>query len=204
MRLSFRGRLFYLFLLLFVLVGSLAGLILERTLSRRIEAAVSDQLWSLTGVARATLSQTGSSDDPLVVDPVVDSLAKEAGFMLAVVSSSGRLIGDSRLILPQLKGAPSFRQDEQILEAVETGGFRQRTLYIYERLIVSALLSVRDRSGQGVVLAPHVGRSMRCRAICATAWSESACWRLFSRRLRRLVRTSSVVCARWFAAQSAR
>ena len=43
---------FYLFLLLFVLVGSLAGLILERTLSRRIEAAVSDQLWSLTGVAR--------------------------------------------------------------------------------------------------------------------------------------------------------
>ena len=37
MRLSFRRRLFYLFLLLFVLVGSLAGLILERTLSRRIE-----------------------------------------------------------------------------------------------------------------------------------------------------------------------
>lgn len=161
MRLSFRGRLFYLFLLLFVLVGSLAGLILERTLSRRIEAAVSDQLWSLTGVARATLSQTGSSDDPLVVDPVVDSLAKEAGFMLAVVSSSGRLIGDSRLILPQLKGAPSFRQDEQILEAIETGrSFRQRTLWPFEeRLIVSARSFV-DRSGQGVVLAASTRRQI--------------------------------------------
>ena len=121
MRLSFRGRLFSLFLSLFLVVGLLAGLVLERTLSDRIESAVADQLWSLTGVGRAMLAQLPSIDDPFIVDPVVDSLARESGFVVLVVSGQGRLIGDSRLIIPQIKEAPSFIEQAEFKDAVAHG-----------------------------------------------------------------------------------
>ena len=161
MRLSFRGRLFSLFLSLFLVVGLLAGLVLERTLSDRIESAVADQLWSLTGVGRAMLAQLPSIDDPFIVDPVVDSLARESGFVVLVVSGQGRLIGDSRLIIPQIKDAPSFVDELEFKEAVTLGrGANQRSLWPFEeRLILSARPFV-DGTGQGIVIAASPRRQV--------------------------------------------
>ena len=152
MSIGFRGRLFGLFLLLFVLVGSVAGLFLERTFSRQIEAAVGDQLWSLTGVARAMVSNTAS--DPYHVDPIVDSLAHEADQIVIVIDAQGRMIGDSRLIIPQLKDAPSFLQAPEVEQALKSGrGASRRAIWPYQdSLIVSARPFVQG-SGKGVVLA---------------------------------------------------
>jgi len=159
-RVGFRGRLFGLFLLLFVLVGSVAGLFLERTFSRQIEAAVGDQLWSLTGVARAMVANV--PPDPYQVDPIIDSLAREADQIVIVIDAKGRVIGDSRLIIPQLKDAPSFRDAAEVEQALDSGrGATRRAVWPYQdELIVSARPFVQG-SGQGVVLAASPARRVQ-------------------------------------------
>ena len=160
MRVGFRGRLFGLFLLLFVLVGSVAGLFLERTFSRQIEAAVGDQLWSLTGVARAMVANV--PPDPYKVDPIIDSLAREADQIVIVIDAEGRVIGDSRLIIPQLKDAPSFVDASEVEQALDSGrGASRRAVWPFQdQLIVSARPFVQG-SGQGVVQTAAPARGVQ-------------------------------------------
>ncbi|RLW68249.1 MAG: hypothetical protein B6D68_04035 [spirochete symbiont of Stewartia floridana] len=148
MSISFRGRLFFIFMAVVLAALLTSGVFLEKELRTRHNAQIDSELLSKAGAVQEMLRMSGP---PLTIE-AMDSLADRAGEALSaritILLDDNTLLGDSHLVLNHLKKMGNQGSRPEIVQARREGqGQARRYSTIMGISMVYVALPFRNAAG---------------------------------------------------------
>nr|CRH06333.1 Putative sensor histidine kinase. Containing HAMP domain, PAS fold domain, His Kinase A (phosphoacceptor) domain and Histidine kinase-, DNA gyrase B-, and HSP90-like ATPase doamin [Candidatus Magnetococcus massalia] len=122
MAFGIRGKLFLVFFLLILVVGSSAGLYLDRALSNWLESQVRNELSRYVNMGRFSLEQHQGPFSADALDPLADNLGRSTTARITLIDPHGAVLGDSQVELADLSTLDNHDNRPEVQEA-RSGGF---------------------------------------------------------------------------------
>lgn len=121
MRLGFRGRLFVVSLCLVTVVGVAAGIALQVSLRKWLEARLEATLLAQARMVREALTADAAPTTVDAADPLIDRLGVAAGVRITYIDANGRVLGDSSVSAARVPRLEDHGSRPEILAAIATG-----------------------------------------------------------------------------------
>ena len=120
MKIGVRGQLFATSVAVIVVALVASGLYLRAELKRRLFRSIRTELRTGAKVSREALKKS-PGDDITVLDAVADRLGQATETRVTIIAKDGRVLGDSKLTIPQVRAVENHGRRPEVLEAYAKG-----------------------------------------------------------------------------------
>jgi two-component system phosphate regulon sensor histidine kinase PhoR len=150
MKLGVRSRLFLFSLVAILLAIATGGLYLRHELRSQLEADIESELLHHARSAREMLVSLAPQETIEALDPLADRIGRATTARVTVIARDGRVLGDSRLSVAEVREIENHGNRPEIKRALSTGrGISRRYSTTLKREMV--YMAVQLPRGRGVV-----------------------------------------------------
>jgi two-component system, OmpR family, phosphate regulon sensor histidine kinase PhoR len=126
LRLGVRGKLFLVSLVLILTAVAVGGLYLRAELRARLESRIETELFHQAAAAAELVRELPKAADIDAVDSIADRLGRAADARVTIIAADGKVLGDSRLSLKQVRRIENHAGRPEVITALAHGRGKSR------------------------------------------------------------------------------